>query len=275
MKIEEIINKNYEYFSDIDENIAKYVLKNRGEVGYMGINEVAQNSFTSKSSVLRFSQKLGFSGFSEFKNYLKREAAMKTNSQEPDELFEQVLTDIEKTLEYLKNVDLQSIYGALDSCKNIYILSTGVAQENQAKELQRLFMMSSGRSVHILPGSIYSSEYKRIIENVEAEDLIFVLSLSGENPNLDGVLDIPKLKGVKTISLTNFKSNSLAGKADFNLYASSTLNPASQKWWNQSVSSFFVVLEALLFGYLDYKHKQEKEGEDIVCYLENVKSQRK
>jgi RpiR family glv operon transcriptional regulator len=137
-------------------------------------------------------------------------------------------------------------------------LSTGIAQENQSNELQRLFMMI-GRSVHVLPGSIYSSEYRRIIEKVGSEDLIFVLSLSGENPNLDGVLDIPKMKGAKTISLTNFKSNSLAGKADFNLYASSTLNPTPLNWWSQSVSSFFVVLEALLFGYMDYSNKKEKE----------------
>lgn len=258
MKIEEIINKNYEHFSDIDENIAKFVLNCKDKIGNMGINEVAQKSFASKSSVLRFSQKLGFSGFSEFKNYIKREAALKMDIQEPNELFEQVLTDIEKTVYYLKNTDLQSIYVALDECRNIYILSTGIAQENQSNELQRLFMMI-GRSVHVLPGSIYSSEYRRIIEKVGSEDLIFVLSLSGENPNLDGVLDIPKMKGAKTISLTNFKSNSLAGKADFNLYASSTLNPTPLNWWSQSVSSFFVVLEALLFGYMDYSNKKKKE----------------
>ncbi|WP_373893758.1 MurR/RpiR family transcriptional regulator [Virgibacillus sp. CBA3643] len=259
MKIEEIINKKYEYFSDIDEEIAKYVLDNKDKIGNMGINAVAKNSFTSKSSVLRFAQKLGFSGFSEFKNYIKREVAIKLNTQGPHELFDQVLTDIARTMEYLKNVDLQSIYEAMDECKNVYILPTGVAQDNQANELQRLFMMS-GRPVHILPGSIYSSEYRRIIENIEVDDLIFVLSLSGENPNLDGVLDIPKVKGAKTISLTNFKSNSLAGKADFNLYASSTLNPAPQNWWTQSVSPFFVVLEALLFGYMDYSGRKEKEG---------------
>jgi len=259
LKIEEIINKNYEQLSDIDINIAKYVLDNKEIVGKMGINEVAKNSFTSKSSVLRFAQKLGFSGFSEFKNYIKQESAGHIDVKEPYELFTQALTDIEKTIEYLRTVDLQSIYKALDDCKTIYILSTGVAQENQANELQRLFMMS-GRSAHILPGSLYSSEYRRVIENIDTDDLVFVLSLSGENPNIDGVLDLPKVKGAKTISLTNFKSNSLAGKADFNLYASSTLNPAPQNWWIQSVSSFSIVLEALLFGYMDYRGRKEREG---------------
>lgn len=86
MKIEEIINKNYEHFSDIDENIAKFVLNCKDKIGNMGINEVAQKSFASKSSVLRFSQKLGFSGFSEFKNYIKREAALKMDIQEPNDL---------------------------------------------------------------------------------------------------------------------------------------------------------------------------------------------
>lgn len=259
MKIEEIINNNYVHFSNTDDSIAKFVLNNKDKVGHMGINEVAQKSFTSKSSVLRFSQKLGFSGYSEFKNYIKRENARKMDVQESQELYDLALSNIEETIDYLKNVDLHSIYEALDECKNIYILSTGAAQVNQANELQRLFMLI-GRPVHILPGSIYSNEYRRIIENVELDDLIFVLSLSGENLNIDGILDIPKVKGAKTISLTNFKSNSLAGKADFNLYASSTLNPAPHNWWIQSVSSFFIVVEVLLFGYMDYKSGKKSEG---------------
>lgn len=251
MKIEEIINKNYKHFSDIDATIAKYILDNKNKIGNMGINDLAKKSFTSKSSVLRFSQKLGFSGYSDFKSYLKREEARLTDSFRPNELLEQVLVDTERTLEYLKNVDFEPIYKTIEQSKDIYIISTGVAQENQANELQRLFTMI-GRPVQFLPGTRHSSEYRRIMEKLSPSDLIIVLSLSGDNPNLDGVLDIPKVKGTKTISLTNFKSNQLAGEADFNLYASSTLSPLPQNWWIQPVSPFFIVVEALLFGYIDY-----------------------
>lgn len=258
MKIEEIINENYNYLSDIDTAIAKYVLDNKKEVGDMGINDLAKSSFSSKSSVLRFAQKLGFSGYSELKNYIKREEAISTEAFETNDLYDQVITDIKRTLEYLKNIDLTSIYEMIEKSQNIYVLTTGVAQENQAYEIQRLFLMI-GKPIHVLPGTIHSSEYRRIMENVTAKDLIIVLSLSGENPNLDGLLDIPHVKGTKTISLTNFKSNRLAGRTDYNLYASSTVNATPEHWWIQAVSPFFIVIERLLFGYMDYKSRTNKE----------------
>jgi len=70
VNLEELINKNYEYLSDTDFTIAKYVLANKDKIGNMGINQLAKNSLASKSSVLRFAQKLGFGGYSEFKNFV-------------------------------------------------------------------------------------------------------------------------------------------------------------------------------------------------------------
>lgn len=255
LSLEELINKNYEYLSDTDFSIAKYVLANKEKIGKMGIHQLATNSLASKSSVLRFSQKLGFSGYSEFKNFMKWEDASPDEQPEPNELFNQIIFDVNKTLEYLKNVDLEPIYDAIEASDHIYVISTGIAQKNQAEELQRLFLLI-GKPVQIIPGTVHTNEYKRIIEKLTSKDLIVLFSLSGENPNLQGLLDIPAVKGTKIISLTNFKNNWLSGHADFNLYASSTMNPIPENWWVQSASSFFIVVEALAFGYIDYRNKK-------------------
>jgi len=166
-------------------------------------------------------------------------------------LFEQVLYDVNKTLDYLNSVDFEPIYKAIDTSENIYVISTGIAQKNQAAELQRLFLLI-GKPVQIIPAMAHANEYRLIIEKLTSKDLIILFSLSGENPNLQGLPDIPAVKGAKMISLTNFKSNWLSGHADFNLYASSTMNPIPKNWWVRSASSFFIVVEALAFGYLDY-----------------------
>ncbi|WP_066058275.1 MurR/RpiR family transcriptional regulator [Robertmurraya korlensis] len=251
MNLEELINKNYEYLSDTDFTIAKYVLANKDKIGNMGINPLAKNSLASKSSVLRFAQKLGFSGYSEFKNFVKWENASPNEELKPNELFEQVLYDVNKTLDYLNSMDFEPIYKAIDTSENIYVISTGIAQKNQATELQRLFLLI-GKPVQIIPAMAHANEYKLIIEKLTSKDLIILFSLSGENPNLQGLLDIPAVKGAKMISLTNLKSNWLSGHADFNLYASSTMNPIPKNWWVRSASSFFIVVEALAFGYLDF-----------------------
>ncbi len=259
MSLEELINTNYDYLSDTDLTIAKYVLANKENIGKMGINELAKKSLASKSSILRFSQKLGFSGYSELKNFVKWEINDAEDTPEQNELFDQILNDVQKTMQYLQNVDLVPIYNAIETSKNIYVISTGFAQTNQAAELQRLFLLI-GKPVQLIPGMSHTNEYKRIIEKLTSEDLIILLSLSGENPSLQGLLDIPAVKGTKIISLTNFKSNWLSGHSDINLYASSTKNPNPKNWWIQSASSFFIVVEALAFGYIDYINSQEREG---------------
>ncbi|WP_053363070.1 MurR/RpiR family transcriptional regulator [Bacillus sp. FJAT-27251] len=255
MNLDDLINKNYEYLSDTDSNIAKYVLANKDKIGKMGINQLAINSLASKSSVLRFTQKLGFSGYSEFKNFVKWEDAIPDDTLEPNELLDQIIFDVKKTLEYLNKVDLEPIYEVIEESDNIYVISTGIAQGNQAAELQRLFLLI-GKPVQFIPGMVHANEYRRVIEKLTSEDLIILFSLSGENPTLQGLLDIPAVKGAKIISVTNFKSNWLSGNADYNLYASSTMNPNPRNWWVRSASSFFIVVEALAFGYIGYKNKK-------------------
>ncbi|MFT8320257.1 MAG: MurR/RpiR family transcriptional regulator [Bacillus sp. (in: firmicutes)] len=254
MNLEEIINKNYEYLSNTDFTIAQYVLAHKEEIGTMGITQLAKHSLASKSSVLRFTQKLGFSGYSEFKNFVKFHHT--DTAVERHDLFKQVITDATKTLEYLKDADLEPIYEAIEACENIYVISTGIAQRNQAAELQRLFLLI-GKPVQIIPGMVYANEYRLIIEKLTSNDLIILFSLSGENPNLQGLLDIPIVKGAKIISVTNFKSNWLSGHAHYCLYASSTFHSDPKNWWVQSAASFFLVVEALAFGYIEYVNKRK------------------
>lgn len=257
MRLEELINQHYDYLSETDLTIGKYVLENKNIIGQLGINEIAINSHASKSSVLRFAQKLGFSGYSDLKNYLKWREGNKIVSSSEKNLVEQIVFDVTKTLEYLSVVDLEPIFEAIENSRQIYVISTGVAQQNQAAELQRLFLLID-KPVQIIPGTVHANEYKRIIERLNEDDLLFLFSLSGENPNLQGILDIPELKGTKIISVTNFKSNWLSGHADFNLYASSMSNGSPNNWWVQSSSSFFIVIETLTFGFIEYQNQKKK-----------------
>lgn len=71
MKLESLVNERYNSFSDGEMEIAKYILQNKEIIHTLSINQLANNSLSSKSSVLRFAQKLGFSGFTELKNFMK------------------------------------------------------------------------------------------------------------------------------------------------------------------------------------------------------------
>lgn len=140
MKLESLINERYNSFSDGEMEIAKYILQNKEIIHTLSINQLANNSLSSKSSVLRFAQKLGFSGFTELKNFMKWGNFFSDNPVVNSSLGEQIVNSVTTTIEHLKNMNMDEMFQAIDSSEHIYIIGTGWAQQNQASELQRMFL---------------------------------------------------------------------------------------------------------------------------------------
>ncbi len=256
----DLINQNYQELSEIDLQMGRYILDNPKQVQKMSAQEFAAVCLSSKSSAVRFAQKLGFTGFGELKNYLK----WQNNEKEYGQALrfkKQLQDDIRKTLDYTEQSSWREIYSRLDACQMVYVIFTGVTQQSQAAELQRLLVLI-GKGVQCIPASSQLNEFRRIMERLRATDLIFILSLSGENKHLQNIVNALSVRQAKIISITNLRDNWLSGKADFNLYAFSSRSVLPRDWWMRTAASFFVLIEAFIFGYVDYLREvgEEKEG---------------
>ncbi|MGL9730893.1 MurR/RpiR family transcriptional regulator [Enterococcus sp. DIV0756] len=250
MLFSDIVNQHYETLNEVDIQMVKYINAHPKELTTMGTNDFAKVCHSSKSSVIRFTQKLGFTGFSELRNFLKWQN--NPNENEKETAFKRrIFSDAQRTIHYLEANDWEKIYQALENSRNVYLLGTGVTQQNQAAELQRLLLLI-GKPAQMIPASSQSNEFKRIIENITKEDLIFVFSLSGENQHLFNVLNVLSTYHSTIVSITNMQNNLLSGRADYSLYASSSRSPNPNDWWLQTSSSFFLLIEAFAFGYVDY-----------------------
>ncbi|MGK0605267.1 MurR/RpiR family transcriptional regulator [Enterococcus gilvus] len=250
MLFSDIVNQHYDNLNDGDLQMVKWINANLNEVPAMGTNEFAKICHSSKSSVIRFTQKLGFTGFSELRNFLKWQS--NPNDAAKEGLFKnRIFADAKRTITYLEDNKWETIYRSLERSRNVYLLGTGVTQQNQAAELQRLLLLI-GKPAQMIPASSQSNEFKRIMENINEEDLIFVLSLSGENQHLLNVLNVLSTHRATIVSITNMQNNVLSGRSDHSLYASSSRSPNPNDWWLQTASSFFLVIEAFAFGYMDY-----------------------
>ncbi|MEY8292700.1 MurR/RpiR family transcriptional regulator [Carnobacteriaceae bacterium 52-44] len=249
-----------EYFSDLNEReleLSKYILENYESIPNMSVNELANNNYTSKSSVIRFCQKIGFSGYTELKNYIKWDHNTNDKISGRNHILDYVKDDIQKTIEYISESDWTEIYDRLIETSQIYIIPTGYTQQSQAKELSRLFLLFNKR-VEIINNVSPSNEFKRILEIAEENSIFFLISQSGENENLIELQKQLILKSFTTISLTTLKSNIIASNSTFNLYATTTKSPVRSDWWVQTSSAFFVVIEAFMYGFLDYLRDLEK-----------------
>ncbi|WPH42637.1 MurR/RpiR family transcriptional regulator [Enterococcus faecalis] len=250
MNIEELINEQYNYLSPTEKSIAQYISNHKTELKTLSITKLAEKTTSSKASIVRLSQKLGFKGFTELKGFFiwgdqnipqKLTVASKSN----------ILSSLEDTIDYLKNTDWSDIYSLIDNCEKIYVIYTGVSQKNQTFEMERLFLFI-GKPVLSIPADNESYEFKHFFNVLGQNDLVFIISLTGNNKNLIDVLNLLSLKRTKTISLTGHTDNLLSQRADYRLYASRFKDVSVDSL--QSNSMFYVVIEALVFGYLEYKN---------------------
>lgn len=78
------IQKSMDNFTKTEKEIAIYILNHPLESSRKPIPDVAKSTHSSKSALIRFSQKIGYSGFSEFRFDLSR-SLIRTVEQEVEE----------------------------------------------------------------------------------------------------------------------------------------------------------------------------------------------
>ncbi len=254
MKLEGLINEKYSSLSEGELAIAKYVLENKQGIHKLSINQLAHNSLTSKSSVLRFAQKLGFSGFTELKNFIKWGEIFTDNQVVHSNLDEQIVNSVTNTINNLKNQNLDEIFQAIDNSEHIYIIGTGWAQQNQASEMQRMFL-GLGKEMQVLPFG-HTSLYHIMIERMCEKDLLIVFSGSGNNPILKEALTTPILKNVKILGITANSSNWLVNHSTFSIQA--YIDPPSPTGTNiySLYSPIHVIIEMLVYNYVEYLNRK-------------------
>lgn len=69
MKLAELVDKYYSDLNLNDLHIWRYILGHKKACENMSISELAEHCNVSKTSILRFTQKISLNGFSELKFY--------------------------------------------------------------------------------------------------------------------------------------------------------------------------------------------------------------
>lgn len=72
MQIIEHIQNNYDLFTTNEKAIAQYIIKEPKDFARLNINDIVTRIGVSKAALIRFSKKLGFNGYTEFKYELNR-----------------------------------------------------------------------------------------------------------------------------------------------------------------------------------------------------------
>ena len=208
MKFEERVLKYEFQLNDTDDEIIAYIRKHREQMNKLSIQQIAKEVYTVPNSVMRLAKKLGYDGFAQLKVLIQNE------ENESEQISKsQIPTNVIKTIEL---IDYDKLYDAakrMKTCKTIHFIGVG-------DSLSYCEMMV--RHVRCLDKRAeYYQSYHDIdfqTSHCDKNDLIFIISASGENERLIGVAQDAKKRGVTTISVTHFNKNGLSQVADVPLY---------------------------------------------------------
>lgn len=266
-KIEETMMK----YSDARHAVGEFVIREQEELYKYTISEIAERTYTSKATVVRFAQSMGYDGWKEFmKDYIEEVRYKKAHENGIDYNFpfkENDNTDtiidnlkklqietINETADLLdqKMIDLAVSY--IEKAHNVVIF--GASPNSYMGELfkRKLFTIGKMATVAI------NGETGIIAASMTPDDCAVVISYSGNNPGKDPIDKIAVLKKHKVpiIGITSGGNNFMRDNLDCIFTMTSRerlLTKISNFSTEESINFIFNVIYSCLFA-KDYRNNK-------------------
>jgi len=229
-----------------------YVVKNMHEVKDMSIQKFASEQFLSTTTIFRFTQKLGFSGYSDFINSL-----LVTTHQRQSEDLPEMADSFDYSKEYLDNAmetvrvmspkRVQEVIDVLKHKPRIYIL-TDDNTHTIGQYCERLFI---GLGFHAyFPETAYQRQ--NLANRIRSQDMIIALSYTGQDDVLiDFIQRVFLLEQPYLLSITRADNNPLQSLSNNNFYAFTDEINIPNMNMTSSVTMLMIV-ELLVYKYMAF-----------------------
>lgn len=212
MKIDELVNENYDKLTESDYQIFKCISKNRYETGELTSEELAKKCHVSMTTLLRFCHKLDLKSFAELKYLLKSNEY--TENQNLSINIEDACRSYHKIIDGMRKYKYTDICALIYKAETIYIYGTGNTQKAEADAFKHMFL-SMGKCVIEL---FDLGEVQLMQSKFTIKDLFIIISLSGETlAGIDILKSIEKVN-INVLSITCFDNNTIARMCKYNIY---------------------------------------------------------
>lgn len=251
MRLESFVSKHYNELNPNDLIIWRYIYQHKEQCLAMNIETLASLCNVSRSTVMRFAQKIGISGYSELKACLRLEldeAAMDASG----ELTRIVCDSNVKAIRYFQKQEYTRVCKLLFEAERIFVYGTGRAQRSAAEEFKRM-MLSLNILIYLIPAE---GELRKITRMMRPKDVFLVISKSGENEAVRTVLFEMDSKGIPTISLTRYGDSTIAKLCAENLFVNIEEIAVLEDTNFESMLLLFIILEILFTRFVEYRARQ-------------------
>lgn len=247
----------YSEMGKAEKQVADWIEANPGKIISLSIVELAEQCRCSEATIVRFSKRLGMSGFQELKISLAAEgggSSVSTHITGGDgayQIYEKVCNDIFLSLEKTKSsLDREAIAAAAERISNagtVALFGLGNSA-SLALDGAHKFLRAGLQAVS------YSDNHMQVIaaSHLKPGDVAIAITHSGSSRDIVDALKLAREHGVATIAITN------AGKSPVMKYADIVLaTSAEETRYNiLGLNSRIVQLAIIdaLYYYVVYNH---------------------
>ncbi len=164
-----IMNEKYKTMSKGQKLLARYTMENYPKVAFMTASKLGETVGVSESTVVRFANALGFSGYPKFQDALQELIKTKLTTVERVEMANRDYSSDSKILENVLKTDIDNIKETMDSL------------EEESYE-DAINLMISAKKVYVmgLRSSIYVAKYLGYYLNYILDDVVIIRMDMGE-----------------------------------------------------------------------------------------------
>ncbi|HEX8977520.1 MAG TPA: MurR/RpiR family transcriptional regulator [Solirubrobacteraceae bacterium] len=249
------IRARFDDFSRSQKDVAQYIVDHLDEAAFQTAEELARRANTSSSTVVRFSQALGFEGFPELQQAARDEyrrrppgavEVMTANaplfSLDHTE-FEAALAadhvNVEDTAHKLSRSDVEAAVDAIVSADKVLIAGTD-QMAFFASYLRHLLMLLDLRAEIVASPS---QEALGRLSRIDAGTLVVGLSAGRPHPLITRTMKLARHRKASTLAITDATLSEVARLARIRLYYSSN-TPA----FVRSHTALLSIIQALAYG---------------------------
>jgi DNA-binding MurR/RpiR family transcriptional regulator len=261
------IQSRFDECSRSQKDVAQYIIDHLDEAAFQTAEELARRANTSSSTVVRFSQALGFEGFPELQRAARdeyRHAHAGASAESP--LFSVERSDfetaiaadhanVEETARKASGANIERAIAAISAASRIVIAGTD-QMAFFASYLRHLLMLLDLRAELVASPS---QEALGRLARIDEETLVIALSAGRPHALVVRAMKLARHRNASTIAITDATLSDVAKLADIKLYYSSN-SPA----YVRSHTALLSMIQALSYGV--YSRDEEQYVERIKAF---------
>lgn len=239
----------YNSFFDAEKKIADYIINNKEKVIELTVAELARESETSDATVSRFCKKCDLKGFHHLKIALAKELSERRTdgvslkdinindlSKSLESILENKIEEITQTIKMIEDYKLNEVLEVFKNAESVQFAAVGntipVALDAAYKFNQI--------GIKALALSIWETQLGYGM-NSGSNDVIVIISNSGESKNLISMAKAAKKNGVKIIGITNSESSPISKLSDYHFTTATRERVFLEEYYFSRISAMTII----------------------------------